>query len=75
MLQSELIDVMNEALTTLSEALREVFVLRDIDGLSTAETAEVLDISQTAVKSRLHRARLLLREQLSPYLIDAELAV
>lgn len=72
-LQSELLEVMDDALTTLSDALREVFVLRDIDGLSTAETAEVLNISETAVKSRLHRARLALREQLVPYLISAEL--
>jgi RNA polymerase sigma-70 factor (ECF subfamily) len=73
LLRTELLEVMDGALTTLSEALREVFVLRDIDGLSTAETAEVLNISQTAVKSRLHRARLALRELLAPYLIGAEL--
>jgi RNA polymerase sigma-70 factor (ECF subfamily) len=73
LLQSELLEMMDDALTTLSDALREVFVLRDIDGLSTAETAEVLNISETAVKSRLHRARLALREQLAPYLISAEL--
>ena len=73
LLQSELLDKMNEALTALSDALREVFVLRDIDGLSTAETAEVLSISETAVKSRLHRARLVLRQELAPYLSDAKL--
>ena len=61
---------MDEALSTLSEGLRIVFVLRDIDGLSTAQTAEVLDLSETAVKSRLHRARLALRRELSPYLRD-----
>jgi RNA polymerase sigma-70 factor (ECF subfamily) len=70
LLQAELIGKMDEALANLSEALRVVFVLRDIDGLSTAETAEVLDLSETAVKSRLHRARLALREQLAPYLRD-----
>jgi RNA polymerase sigma-70 factor (ECF subfamily) len=68
LLQAELLAKMDEALGNLSEALRVVFVLRDIDGLSTAETAEVLDLSETAVKSRLHRARLALREQLAPYL-------
>lgn len=72
-LQGELFAMMDDALTTLSDALREVFVLRDVDGLSTAETAEVLNISETAVKSRLHRARLALREQLAPYLMSAEL--
>jgi len=73
LLQAELIGKMDEALANLSEALRVVFVLRDIDGLSTAETAEVLDLSETAVKSRLHRARLALREQLAPYLQDLAL--
>lgn len=68
LLQAELLGKMDEALGNLSEALRVVFVLRDIDGLSTAETAEVLDLTETAVKSRLHRARLALREQLAPYL-------
>ena len=68
LLQAELLAKMDEALGNLSEALRVVFVLRDIEGLSTAETAEVLDLSETAVKSRLHRARLALREQLAPYL-------
>ncbi len=70
LLQAELLEKMDEALASLSESLRVVFVLRDIDGLSTAQTAEVLDLSETAVKSRLHRARLTLRKQLVPYLQD-----
>ena len=52
---------------TLSETLRSVFVLRDIEGLSTAETAEVLGLTETNVKVRLHRARLALRERLHGY--------
>lgn len=72
LLQAELWQKMDEALANLSEALRSVFVLRDVQGLSTAETAEVLDLSQTAVKSRLHRARLALRGQLAPYLQGVE---
>ena len=48
-------------------SLRVVFVLRDIQGLSTRETSEVLDISEMAVKTRLSRARLRLREELSTY--------
>lgn len=51
----------------LPETLRVVFLLRDIEGLSTRETADVLDISETAVKTRLSRARLRLREMLSVY--------
>ncbi|NJN43774.1 MAG: sigma-70 family RNA polymerase sigma factor [Anaerolineae bacterium] len=46
----------------LSEPLRVVFMLRDLDGLSTSEVAEILEISESAVKVRLHRARLAMRE-------------
>ena len=58
---------LDEAAGRLPESLRIVFVLRDIEGLSTRETAEVLDISEMAVKTRLSRARLRLREDLSRY--------
>jgi RNA polymerase sigma-70 factor (ECF subfamily) len=58
---------LNEATDRLPTNLRVVFLLRDIEGLSTRETAEVLDISEMAVKTRLSRARLRLREDLSGY--------
>ena len=58
---------MMRAVEELPATLRSVFVLRDIEGLSTEETAEALDLSISAVKSRLMRARLKLREQLSAY--------
>ena len=58
---------MDAAITALPETLRAVFVLRDIEGLSVQETADVLNISVPNVKTRLHRARLLLREMLSAY--------
>lgn len=58
---------LDEASERLPVNLRVVFVLRDIEGLSTRETAEVLDISEMAVKTRLSRARLRLREDLSEY--------
>lgn len=58
---------LDESVEVLPERLRMTFILRDIEGLSTKEVAEVLDISQTAVKTRLHRARLQLRESLSAY--------
>jgi RNA polymerase sigma-70 factor (ECF subfamily) len=51
----------------LPKSLRVVFLLRDIEGLSTRETAEVLEISELAVKTRLSRARFRLRELLSSY--------
>ena len=58
---------LDKAVGKLSPSLRVVFVLRDIQGLATRETAEVLDISETAVKTRLSRARLQLREELTSY--------
>lgn len=58
---------LDRAIDRLSPSLRVVFVLRDIQGLSTRETAAVLDLSETAVKTRLSRARLQLREVLSAY--------
>jgi RNA polymerase sigma-70 factor (ECF subfamily) len=58
---------LDEAAEQLPDTLRVVFVLRDIEGLSTRETAEVLNISVMAVKTRLSRARLRLREDLSTY--------
>lgn len=58
---------LDQAIETLPHSLRVVFLLRDIEGLSTRETAEVLNLSETAVKTRLSRARLRLREELSAY--------
>jgi len=57
--------ILNEAVDTLKPDFRTVFVLRDIEELSTEETAEALGISVPAVKSRLLRARLALREKLT----------
>jgi RNA polymerase sigma-70 factor, ECF subfamily len=58
---------LDEAVDKLPYSLRVVFILREIEGLSTKETAEVLDLSETAVKTRLSRARLRLRDELSVY--------
>jgi RNA polymerase sigma-70 factor (ECF subfamily) len=58
---------LDEAVDRLPANLRLVFLLRDIEGLSTQETAEILNLSETAVKTRLSRARLRLREELSSY--------
>lgn len=71
LLNGELRHVLNAAVETLPEGLRTVFVLRDIEGLSTAETAAVLDLTETNVKVRLHRARLALRERLTAYFAPA----
>jgi RNA polymerase sigma-70 factor, ECF subfamily len=61
----EMKKILEDALDTLKPDFRTVFTLRDIEELSTEETAEALDISVAAVKSRLLRARLALREKLT----------
>lgn len=67
-LDGELRSQLEAALARLPETLRVVFVLREIQGLSTAETAAALGLSESAAKVRLHRARLRLRELLADYL-------
>jgi RNA polymerase sigma-70 factor (ECF subfamily) len=64
---SELRNILIKTLEELSPILRTVFVLRDIEGLTIDQTAEVLNISHTAVKARLWRSRLQLRERLNKY--------
>lgn len=58
---------LDESIEQLPESSKIVFILRDIEGFSTQETAEALEISEMAVKTRLHRARLQLRELLTAY--------
>lgn len=67
LLSEESKERLDEAVQKLPERLRVVFILRDINDLSTHETAEVLNLTETAVKTRLSRARLRLREELSAY--------
>lgn len=62
--------VISQAVDTLSDANRAAFLLRDVEGLSTQEAADVLGISESALKVRLMRARLALREELSQYFAD-----
>ena len=61
----QFIERLKKLLEELPEEYRVVFTMRDIDGLSNAEVAEVLELSIPAVKSRLHRSRLYLRDRLS----------
>ena len=56
-----------KAVDELPEIYRTVFLIRDVEGLSTEETAEVLEISIPTVKTRLHRARLALRDAITRY--------
>jgi len=58
---------LDEAIQTLPESMRIVFLLRDIEGLSIRETASALDLTEANVKTRLLRARMFLREALSAY--------
>ncbi len=65
--QAELKDILQRTIQGLPAGFRTVFVLRDVEGLSTEETAEALGLSIPAVKSRLLRARLQLRERLNKF--------
>lgn len=58
---------MERAIASLKPELRMVFILRDVEELSTQETAQILSLSEGAIKVRLHRARLALREKLAAY--------
>jgi RNA polymerase sigma-70 factor, ECF subfamily len=63
--RTEMRDILDKAIGSLKPIFRAVFVLRDVEELSTEETAEALGLSVAAVKSRLLRARLQLRERLT----------
>jgi RNA polymerase sigma-70 factor (ECF subfamily) len=65
LIECEIRENLDRAISDLSPTNRAVFVLRHVEGLSTEETRQVLDISIPAVKSRLHRTRLALQEKLT----------
>lgn len=71
-LNRELGDVLRKFISELSEKYRVVLVLSDVEGLSNEETANILGLTIPAVKSRLHRARLYLRDRLDIYLKEGE---
>jgi RNA polymerase sigma-70 factor (ECF subfamily) len=62
---SELKVVLDDAIQKLPHDYRIVFLLRDVEGLSTQETSEIVNLSVPAIKSRLHRARAFLRNELN----------
>jgi RNA polymerase sigma-70 factor, ECF subfamily len=74
MLQAELRRVLDQAVAGLPETYRSVMLLRDVEELSTEETAQVLDLSVDVVKTRLHRARLAIRQELDAYLKTREVS-
>ena len=70
--QTQLHEILNDAISELDPCFRIVFQLRDIEEMSTEETAEALHLSVPAVKSRLLRARLKLRQKLNRYFRRSE---
>jgi RNA polymerase sigma-70 factor, ECF subfamily len=66
--REEVRDLIQRAVDQLPDLYREVFLLRDVEELTTSETAETLNISIPSVKVRLHRARVMLQKQLAPQL-------
>jgi len=71
-MDAELRERLRTGVHLLPEMYRSVFLLRDVEGLSTEEAAEVLDVSADVIKQRLHRARLILRRELDDYLRAAK---
>ena len=68
LLDGEARDILSRAIDQLPESYRAVLILRDVEELSNEETARILDESVSSIKSRLHRARMALREQLTRHL-------
>jgi RNA polymerase sigma-70 factor (ECF subfamily) len=64
--KDEVRQAIKKAIDSLRPASREVLILRDVQNLSIKETAAILGISEASVKTRLHRARLLMRDALAP---------
>jgi RNA polymerase sigma-70 factor, ECF subfamily len=71
LLQSEMKQVLDRAISELPENYKSVILLRDVEELSTLETAHILDLTVDVVKTRLHRARLAVRQRLDEYLRTA----
>ncbi len=68
LLNSELRETLQRAIAELPETYRAVVLLRDVEELSTDDTAQILDLSVDVVKTRLHRGRLAIRQKLDSYL-------
>jgi RNA polymerase sigma-70 factor (ECF subfamily) len=64
--------VLKRAIRALPPEYRAPLILRDIEGLSTKDAAEVMELGEAAFKSRLHRARLAVRRSLDEYFLEAE---
>ena len=71
LLDAETHQLIERAIADLPEGYRDVYVLADVEGLSNAEIGDILRLSVSAVKSRLHRARLMMRNALAPHFEEA----
>ena len=71
-MNSELKDILEEAVDQLPEKYRSVFLMREVEGMSIAETSDSLEISQTNVKVRLNRAKEMLRETIGSFYRERE---
>lgn len=69
-MRNQMLTVIQSAINKLPEDYRPVFILRDVDGLTSREVSKILNLSIPAVKSRLHRSRSMLRRRLSRYFRD-----
>ncbi len=67
LMSAEMRHILEQAVQALSPTLRAVFILRDVEEMSTLQTAQILNISEVAVKTRLLRARIKLQNYLSEY--------
>jgi RNA polymerase sigma-70 factor, ECF subfamily len=65
--RSEVVQALELAIGKLPEEYRPVFILRDVDGLTSREVGKILNLSVPAVKSRLHRSRLMIRKRLTQF--------
>ena len=66
-LDKEREEIIEKAITKLPDIYRDVYVLADVEGLSNPEIGDMLNLSLAAVKSRLHRGRMLMRDALAPH--------
>jgi RNA polymerase sigma-70 factor (ECF subfamily) len=69
-IRHQMLEALEQAILKLPDDYRPVFILRDVDGLTSKEVGKILDLTVPAVKSRLHRSRLMLRRKLHRFFTD-----
>jgi RNA polymerase sigma-70 factor (ECF subfamily) len=69
-IRNQMLEALESAIRKLPDDYRPVFILRDVDGLTSREVSKILDLTVPAVKSRLHRSRLMLRRRLTRFFDD-----